>query len=34
MCECESEGHTRMPADQLVDCPRDEARQCKIVAMY
>ena len=27
-------GHTRLPADQLVGCPGDEASQCKIVAMY
>ena len=33
-CECESEGHTCMSADQLVGCPGDEARQCMIVAMY
>ena len=29
-CDCESEGCTRMPTDQLVGCPGDEARQCKM----
>ena len=32
--DCESEECTRMPTDQRVGCPGDEARQCKIVAMY
>ena len=25
---------TCMPTDQLVGCPKDVVRQCKIVAMY